>query len=403
MSTTRVTVASSRGQYRGLKASLGYEQRAKSIDSLNITIVLAHIFVLVIAFAVLCGTVGSFVWTNDNLSPTDIPYYNTGMHALNGERWNFAHVLLVLQIPMFLLATMSTALVLAKPFHGWPYQLHYFFCTLCMIFNLLMVGYLIYTVVAGCTKSVLCASETGSAVSGYWIFLIIGNILMLVPLGTSIWRMKTAKDQMTMGLYVSSSAEVPAKLIEGAAESLVDVARLDAVFLMVAFVALCGTVGSFAWTNANLSASDIPYYDAAMEDLHGERWNFAHLLLVLQIPMFILPILGSLFVIAEPYRRAMYVVHYVLCALCDDIFFFFLPIPGYLGEGAAILSSGTPMPRRPATAMIALPSGFMCTPSPVSQLPSWSAGFLASASRNIWWRSTKPHFFWAASSFIALT
>ena len=76
---------------------------------------------------------------------------------------------------------------------------------------------------------------------------------------------------------------------------------------------------------------------------------------------------------------------------------------GGAGSEAAIFASGTPSARSTPTAMMPSPSGFMCTPSPVSQLPFWSAGFCFKAVRNMPCRSTSWHFFSAAICFSAST
>jgi hypothetical protein len=77
------------------------------------------------------------------------------------------------------------------------------------------------------------------------------------------------------------------------------------VYLFVVMTVLFVTLGSIVWTNNYLTQGDVPYY-STVKPWTAERWNADHIMLMLSIPMYLIPLALQFTFIAKPTESSFF-------------------------------------------------------------------------------------------------
>jgi hypothetical protein len=85
-------------------------------------------------------------------------------------------------------------------------------------------------------------------------------------------------------------------------------------YMLVVMTVLFATVGSYAWTTKYIPKSTYPQY-ADVAGWKAEMWNAEHVMLLLNIPMYIIPALTFVSVVHAPYTDGLFIFHFIIVAV----------------------------------------------------------------------------------------
>ena len=87
------------------------------------------------------------------------------------------------------------------------------------------------------------------------------------------------------------------------------------VYAFTCMAVMFTTLGSYSWTEGSLLKADIPAYDDI--DVHDtwkyEKWGVIHIFFMLNIPMYLLPVLTTATFLMDPFRNGIFIVHFLIC------------------------------------------------------------------------------------------
>ena len=143
---------------------------------------------VLVAMAILFATVGSYSWSTKYISESTYPQY-VDVAAWKSKMWGAEHVMLLLNIPMYIIPALSFLSVVHNPYVDGLFIFHFILVSAILI--LWGIGCFIYNAIkwGECASWTVCVNDDPFGDSStpviYWYFYFFGHLavfLMMVPL-----------------------------------------------------------------------------------------------------------------------------------------------------------------------------------------------------------------------------
>jgi hypothetical protein len=83
------------------------------------------------------------------------------------------------------------------------------------------------------------------------------------------------------------------------------------IHCFIALITLCAVEASYVWTSPNLPLADVPFYDHSWAPWKSDRWNFLHIMIVLLIPIYFVPVIILLTITSKPFNAGLYALQFI--------------------------------------------------------------------------------------------
>lgn len=87
------------------------------------------------------------------------------------------------------------------------------------------------------------------------------------------------------------------------------------VYALACMTVMFTTLGSYTWIEGSLLKTAVPAYDDIHlgDDWKYEKWGAIHIFLMLNLPMYLIPLMTTATFLINPFSNGVFFVHFLIC------------------------------------------------------------------------------------------